>query len=136
MEMPISQSPPALPNPYIEHLGVTREETRTDYARLSKTVEAEDTDTSGLAHNGLYFSLADEVCGSILDAREVPSVTINASCHFLQGARPGDRITAEAREVKSGRTLSFFDVQITNQDGVLLGNGTFTFFRLDKKIEL
>lgn len=130
MEMPISQSPPALPNPYIEHLGVTREETRTDYARLSKTVEAEDTDTSGLAHNGLYFSLADEVCGSILDAREVPSVTINASCHFLQGARPGDRITAEAREVQCGKTVCVYEARITDQAGTLLGTGIFTMYIL------
>lgn len=130
MEMPISQSPPALPNPYIEHLGVTREETRTDYARLSKTVEAEDTDTSGLAHNGLCFSLADEVCGSILDAREVPSVTINASCHFLQGARPGDRITAEAREVQCGKTVCVYEARITDQAGALLGTGTFTMYIL------
>ena len=130
MEISTSQGLPALPNPYMESLGVVWEEARPDYARLSKTVEMEDLDASGLVHDGLYFSLADEVCGSILDAREVPSVTINANCHFLQGAQAGDRLIAEAREVKSGKTICVYEARITNQAGALLGTGTFSMYLL------
>ena len=130
MEISTSQGLPALPNPYMESLGVVWKEARPDYARLSKTVEMEDLDASGLVHDGLYFSLADEVCGSILDAREVPSVTINASCHFLQGAQAGDRLIAEAREGKRGKTVCVYEAWITNQAGALLGTGTFTMYLL------
>lgn len=33
-----------------------------------------------------------------------------------------------------GRTIGVYDVRITNQDGTLLGTGTFTFYRLDQKL--
>ena len=43
---------------------------------------------------------------------------------------------AEAREIKHGKTVSVYEARVTNQDGILLGTGTFTFFQLDQKIEL
>ena len=64
------------------------------------------------------------------------AVTVNANYNFLRSAQLGDVLTAEAQESKHGRTLSFFDVRITNQDGTLLGTGIFTFYRLDRKIEI
>jgi acyl-CoA thioesterase len=45
-------------------------------------------------------------------------------------------LTAEAREVKTGRTICVFEVQITDQNGTLLGNGAFTFYKLDQEIQL
>ena len=53
-------------------------------------------------------------------------MTVNANYNFLRSAQLGDVLTAEAQESKHGRTLSFFDVRITNQDGTLLGTGIFT----------
>ena len=46
------------------------------------------------------------------------------------------RLIAEARETKSGRNVSFFDVEVRDQNGTLLGSGSFSYYRLDKEIVL
>ena len=45
-------------------------------------------------------------------------------------------VTAEAAEVKAGNTICVYDVRVTDQNGVLLGTGTFTFYQLEEKIEI
>lgn len=55
--------------------------------------------------------------------------------NFLRSAHVGDFLVAEAKTVKCGQTIAVFAVQITNQEGILLGNGMFTFYRLDKEFD-
>lgn len=117
-------------NPYAERLGMVPEEVRPDYGRIAMTVGPEDLDSRGAAHGGLLFSLADEVCGAVLDARRVPSVTVNAGFQLLEAAGPGDRLIAEAREVRSEGSLSVYEARIRDQAGRLLGIGTFTNYLL------
>ena len=123
-------------NPFAQQLGIWVEEIREGYARVTKTIGPDDLNPVNAPHGGVYFSMADTVSGSAMASHGYYAVTVNASYNYLRSGSVGDVFTAQAREVKSGRTLSVFDVEITNQDGMLLGTGTFTFFRLDKKIEL
>lgn len=123
-------------NPYANRLGIWVEEIREGYARATKTVGPDDLNPVNVPHGGVYFSLADTASGSAMASHGYYAVTVNASYNFLRSGQPGDVLIAVAREVKPGRTLSVFDVQISNQDGVLLGTGTFTFYRLNKQIEL
>ena len=64
------------------------------------------------------------------------AVTLDANYHFMRSAGPGDTMIAEAREVKAGKTVCVYDIRITDQNGALLGTGTFTFYRLEKRVEL
>lgn len=130
MEIQENWGAEGISNPFIERLGAVLEEVRPDYGRIVKTVEPEDLDDRGTAHDGLYFSLADEICGAVLDARRIPSVTINANFQFLGTARAGDRLAAEAREVRSEGTLSVYEARVYDQADRLLGIGTFTLYLL------
>ena len=133
MEYPKKAVFPDGDNPFAQRLGMVLAETGHDYARVEKTVAPEDANPLGIPHGGVYFAMADEACGSILDARGEASVTVNADYHFFLGARVGDRLTAEAREIKPGRTICVCEARVTNQDGTLLGVGTFTLCRLDRE---
>ena len=64
------------------------------------------------------------------------AVTVNASYNFLRSAKLGDRLTAEAREVKSGRPSASSRCASPMRAGTLLGSGSFTFYRLDREIPL
>ena len=64
------------------------------------------------------------------------AVTVNCNYNFMRSAKVGDTLTAEAREIKAGKTLCVYDVHITDQNGTLLGTGTFTFYQLEQEIEL
>ena len=123
-------------NPFAQKLNIVVEEIGPGWARAIKDVTPEDANPLGTVHGGCYFAMADTVCGSAMASHGYYCVTVNASYNFFRAAKPGDRLIAEARESSGGRTLSFCQVDIRNQDGTLLGNGTFTFFKLDKKLEL
>ncbi len=121
-------------NPYTQSQGIYLEELRPGYAKVVKTVRPEDLNPLKVPHGGVYFTMADNACGSAMAAYGYMAVTLNASYNFLKSARLGDTLTAEAHEVRHGKTVSTFEARVTGPDGVLLGTGTFTFFQLDKKL--
>ncbi|WP_287968187.1 PaaI family thioesterase [Oscillibacter sp. KLE 1728] len=123
-------------NPFAQRLGIFVEEIGPGYARAVKDITAEDANPVGVAHGGCYFSLADTACGSAMASHGYYAVTVNASYNFLRSAKLGDHLVAEARETKPGRTLCFYEVEIRDQAGTLLGNGSITFYKLDREIPL
>ena len=123
-------------NRFAQRIGMALEEIRPGYARVVKTVDADDANPLGVPHGGVYFSMSDNACGSAMASYGYMAVTLNASYQFFRSARVGDHLTAEAREIKHGKTVSVYEARVTNQDGIRLGTGTFTFFQLDQKIEL
>ncbi len=123
-------------NFFSRRLGIYVEELRPGYARAVKTVTEEDLNPVGVPHGGVYFSLADTACGSAMGAYGTMAVTINCSFSFLKSARVGDHLTAEAHELPGGRSVCVLEARVTGGDGTLFAAGTFTFRRLEKKIEL
>ena len=123
-------------NPFCRRLGITVTELAPGYARAVKTVTEEDLNPLGLAHGGIYFSLADHVAGSAMAGYGCQAVTLNAQYSFFRSAHAGDVLTAEAREEKHGGTVCVFQVRITDAAGALLGSGTFTFFNLKTPLKL
>lgn len=123
-------------NPYASLLGIRVEEIGQGTARVSLRLEDKHFNPVGVPHGGVYFSMADTACGSAMASHGYYAVTVNASYDFLRSSRAGDTLTAVATEVKGGRTLCVYGVRITNQEGTLLGTGTFTFYKLDREIEL
>ena len=123
-------------NPYAALLGIRVEEIGSGTARAVMTLEPRHLNPVGVPHGGVYFSLADTACGSAMASHGYYAVTISTSYEFLRSGRPGDTLTAVATEIKGGKTICVFDVHITNQEGTLLGSGTFTFYKLDREIEV
>lgn len=121
-------------NPYGQRLGIVVEEISAGYSRVTKKVEAEDLNPLGVPHGGVYMSMADTACGSAAASHGRMAVTVSSVWNFLRSGRSGDFLTAEAREVKTGRTICVYDVSIRDQDGALLGTGTFTFYLLEELI--
>ena len=123
-------------SPYVQRQGIVVEEIGPGYARVTKTVVPEDANPLGVPHGGVYFTMADTACGSAMASYGYKAVTMNAGYNFFRSANVGDRLTAEAREVKHGQTVCVFEVRITEQSGTLLGTGTFTFYSLSEKLEI
>lgn len=123
-------------NRFSTRLGIVLEEVRTGYALARKTVDVDDTNPMGYAQGGVYYTLADSVCGSAAYAYGYKTVTLDASYHYFHSASPGDILTGVATVLHHGKTTAVFDVRITDQKGRLLGSGTFTFYILPEKLEL
>jgi len=122
-------------NPFCKRLGIYVEELRPGYARVVKTVTEEDLNPVNVPHGGVYFSMADTACGSAVVAHGNVAVTINCSFSFLKSAKPGDVLTAEARELQGGKSICVLEASVTGQEGELFAAGIFTFRRTDRPIE-
>ena len=121
-------------NPFPRRLGIYVEELRPGYARAVKTVTEEDLNPIQVTHGGVYYTLADTACGSVMAAYGTMAVTINSAFSFLKSAQAAERLTAEARELPGGRSVCVLEVRVTGGEGELFATGTFTFRRLDKLI--
>lgn len=121
-------------NPFSQHMGLVTVDAAPGYARVIKTVTETDMNPFGNAHGGVYFALADTTAGAASATHGRKTVTINASYNYLRGAVLGDTLTAEAREVKAGRTIGVYEVTLKDQNDRLLGTGQFTFFMMDDEL--
>lgn len=117
-------------------LGIFAEEIGPGYARVTKTVEKSDLNAGGGAHGGLLFTIADTAAGTAMASYGHFTVTVSATYNYLRGAKEGDILTSEARVIKQGNTLCVLDVTVKNQNDVLIGTSSFTYYMLDGKLDL
>ena len=79
--------------------GITIEEAREDYARISMVVRADMLNSHGIAHGGMIFALADTAFAYVCNGANHASVAAQASIVFLDKVREGETLIAEATEV-------------------------------------
>jgi len=84
--------------------GLTIEEVREDYARVSMVVRADMLNGHGFAHGGMIFALADSAFAYVCNGANHASMAAQASIVFLDKVREGETLIAEATEVaREGR---------------------------------
>lgn len=66
----------------------------------------------GRAHGGLLFMLADTAFACAANSLAPPSVTVAADIAFLEGAREGELVVAEAQVRHAGRRQGLYDVTL------------------------
>lgn len=123
-------------NHFCRKLGIQMVEIRPGYARAEKVVAEDDLNPLGFAHGGLYYTMADNACGSAAAAHGILMVTSSGNYHYFRSAKAGDHLIAEATEIKYGQTLAVYDVRITDQNHTLLGCGIFTFCSTGNPLDL
>lgn len=98
-------------------------------------MEADITETSlnpyNTAHGGYIFGLADTAAGYAAHSFGRNAMTVNANIEYLH-AITGKKLSAEAKCIKNGRTISVFEVYIRdlekNRDAA---KATVTYFYID-----
>ena len=114
--------------PYLQHLKIQTDELGEGTARLSLPIEPQLTNSLGTAHGGVIMSLLDvALCTAArtLHPDSIGVITIDLSVSFIGGAR-GERLAAEARVLKDGRSMSFVEAEAKNQDGSLVAKAIAT----------
>lgn len=114
-----------------EKIGIETLERRPGYAKCEIKIEPWHLNVLGVIHGGVLFSLADTVSGTAAAASgEYRVTTVNGSINYLRAGKNTSKITAEAVEIKNGRTFSVCDSKIYDDKGVLLATTTMTFYHL------
>ena len=97
--------------------GVEIEEAREGYARIRMAVRADMLNGHGIAHGGMVFALADTAFAYACNGRNVKSVAAQASIAFLDAAREGETLVAEAREAALVGRSGVYNVSVRGGDG-------------------
>ena len=116
-------------------VGVRIEEIREGYARSVLDVRADLSNPIGSLHGGVLFTIADITGGSAAVSHGEQVTTVDADIRYLRPGIGVKRIVCEAEEIKKGKTLFVYRIDVRDQDGTLLTAGTFTYMSLSKKIE-
>jgi acyl-CoA thioesterase len=105
---------------FTDLLGISLDEVRPGYAKVSTTVRPDMLNMYAGCHGGLIFTIADSAFGFACNSRNRSSLAQFASINFLTSAKEGDILIAEAIERSlTGRT-GIFDVTVTTNDGAII----------------
>ncbi len=96
---------------------VAIEEAREGYARISMRLRPDMLNGHGTAHGGMIFALADTAFAYACNSRNAKTVAAQASIVFLDSARVGEMLVAEARETALAGRSGVYHVAVRGEDG-------------------
>jgi uncharacterized protein (TIGR00369 family) len=114
--------------PFVAHLRILTEELGPGTARLSLPVEKHLTNSLGTVHGGVIMSLLDvALCTAArtLHPESIGVITIDLSTSFISGGT-GEKLFADARVLKDGRSMSFVEAEAKNADGAIVAKAIAT----------
>jgi acyl-CoA thioesterase len=114
-------------------LGMHLVEAENGHAIISMTIQPEYLNPAGLVHGGVIFALADSAGANAAVSYGCQVVTVNSEIKYMRPALGSTKtLTGTAREIKHGRTISFYEVSITTDDGTEVARVSLTYFNKDK----
>lgn len=99
-------------------------------------LQADVCNCYGAGHGGAVYTMCDaSACGSMKILLGRNPVTVSSAIHYLAPAMNGPLI-AEAKLLRAGRQLVYYDIDITDADGVLVAAAQFTLQSVDFKVNM
>jgi acyl-CoA thioesterase len=97
--------------------GIEIEEARTGYARIRMAIRPDMLNGHGTAHGGMIFALADTAFAYACNSRNLRTVAAQASIVFLESAREGETLFAEAEEQALAGRSGVYTVSVAGEGG-------------------
>ena len=97
--------------------GIEIEEAREGYARIRMILRSDMLNGHNIAHGGMIFALADTAFAYACNSRNVKTVAAQASVVFLDAAKEGEALVAEARESALAGRSGVTHVSVRTADG-------------------
>jgi acyl-CoA thioesterase len=113
-------------------LGLEVTHVAPDAATVRMTVRPEMVNGFGVCHGGIAFSLADSALAFASNTHGRVTVSIENSIRYPAPIAPGDVLTATAVQESATRRLAFFNVNVTKQDGGVVGLFRGTVYRTSR----
>ncbi len=90
------------------------------YARITMAVRDDMLNGFGICHGGFITTLADSAFAFSCNSYNEQTVASGVSVDFMAPGRPGDLLTAEAKEVFVAGRTGVYDIVVTNQKDELI----------------
>jgi acyl-CoA thioesterase len=104
-------------DPATRALGMTLDEIRPGYARMSMPVRRDMLNGHATCHGGYIFMLADSAFAFACNSHNYNTVGAGCTIDYVAPAREGDRLRAEAVEQALLGKTGIYDITVTSQDG-------------------
>ena len=119
---------------FSQWLGITVLQIKEGYSKIQMTLREEMINGFGVIHGGIAFSLADSSFAFACNNRNNLSMALDTSITFTKATKPGDVLTAEAKELHNGRSTGLYLITVTNQDNEQVALFKGTCFRTGKTL--
>ena len=104
-------------DPASQALGMTLDEIRPGYARMSMPIRRDMLNGHNTCHGGYIFMLADSAFAFACNSHNFNTVGAGCTIDYLAPGREGDLLTAEAVEQALTGKTGVYDVTVLDQDG-------------------
>ena len=121
---------------FSRHLGIEILEFEEKYIRARIPFKKPLLNNYGSVHGGDLYSFADILAGTVACMSGKFCTTVEGSMNYLEPAVSREYIYCEAKRVRGGNHLIVVKVKIKNDDGTLVDDGSFTFYRSPKDVSL
>lgn len=99
------------------------------FARTSMVVEDMHLNGVDICQGGAIFTLADLAFACASNSHGPVSVSIDVSTVFLNAARQGQKLVAEAREISLHKHIATYEMEVRDEKGSLIAKMTGTVYR-------
>ena len=84
---------------------------------------------NGTVQGGVLFTLADFACAVAANSEEIAFVSADGTISYMS-AGTGEKLIADAKVIKNGRTLAFCEALIKDANDKLIAKASFTMCRV------
>lgn len=111
--------------------GVKLAEVLPGYSKAEMTLTPHHMNAGGTTQGGAIFTLADLALAAAANSHGKLALSLDASIHFFLPSKPGDTLTAEAKEKHVHKRTGYYQVEVRNQHGELVACFDTTVYRKD-----
>ena len=83
-----------------------------------------------ICHGGYIFALADSTLAFASNSENFSSVATDCMIDYVKPGKLNDLLTARAKQIDQGKRVGYYDVSITNQEGVKVAHFRGKSYRL------
>ncbi len=119
---------------YMKMLGIEFIEISKGYAKSKMKVTPQIYNPYNSVHGGCLFSIADITAGYAACTYGHYVSTISGNMNYIRPAMNTQYIYCIGQEVRQGKQVSAYNVELSDDYGNILETGSFTFFTLSQEV--
>ncbi|MCQ2491851.1 MAG: PaaI family thioesterase [Lachnospiraceae bacterium] len=120
---------------HMQDMGMEIIEIKKGYSKGHMHIEERMRNPYGAIHGGVMFSFADTVGGSAALSSGFAHVTSTGTINYLRPTTRSTEIYAIATEIKMGKTLSTFNVDIKDEHDRLVAQAVMTYYNMGQAVD-
>lgn len=117
-------------NPFAVNIGMELLETAQGYVRTRIRLRPQLENIYGSMHGGCAFSLADTSAGMAAATYGDHVTTLDAAVNYMRLVAGTQYLYCDARVQRNGTKISVVRTELTDDEGKMLMDGSFTYYHL------